>query len=116
MSETELQFERFWKFKPKREGADSKKEARLKFLRHVANGVNPEKIISAAQQWAEEVSRLGTEPRFVPMAVTWLNQQRFNMYPDREVKSEATLPDRIFSKAFNAWFFWNGEKYVMEAT
>lgn len=69
-------FERFKKAYPKRAGANPWKPAATKFAALVKSGVDPEKIISAAAAMAiEEKRKVGTE--FIPMAVTWLNQQRY---------------------------------------
>lgn len=82
-------FEEFWSVKPRRKGANPKDQARLKFSRAVANGADPQKIVGAARAWTKaeaENGKLGTE--YVAMAVTWLNQNRFNDY-------EPVGPDRI---------------------
>ena len=81
-------FERFKAAYPKREGSNPWKPAEQKFCALVKAGVDPEKIIQAAQQFArDEAKNVGT--RFIPMARTWLNQWRF---ADIEVKAEAPPP------------------------
>lgn len=67
-------FAEFWLSYPHREGPNPKKPARLSFDRLVAKGTDPQAIISAAQALAVEHP---TPTRFVPQAVTWLNQERF---------------------------------------
>lgn len=82
-------FERFWKAYPKRRGSNPKAPAELKFLRHVAKGENPEKIIAGAEAYARELQRdrkFGTE--FVAMAQTWLNQRRWEDYTGQESGSK----------------------------
>ncbi len=77
-------FNEFWTVKPKRSGSNPKEPARQKFLRAVASGVAPEKIIGAAREWARlerENGKLGTE--YVAMAVTWLNQKRYEDFAPR---------------------------------
>lgn len=67
-------FEDFWLVFPKREGPNPKKPARDRFHRLVAKGHDPLKLIEAAR----ELSREHPSPtRFVPQAITWLNQERF---------------------------------------
>ena len=74
--------------------------------------MKPEVINDAARQWAEAVRKDGDEgKRFVPMAVTWLNQQRFDGYaPVTPVDREA-----LNAKAEAFGWKWNGEKYVKVA-
>lgn len=68
-------FEEFWHAYPRREGPNPKKPAREKFLRLVAKGVDPERLIEAARKLAEEHP---TPTRFVPQALTWLGQERWD--------------------------------------
>jgi hypothetical protein len=68
-------FEDFWIVFPKREGSNPKKPARERFLRLVAKGRDPHKLIDAALEFAKEHP---SPTRFVPQAVTWLNQERFD--------------------------------------
>lgn len=72
-SETDF-FPDFWLAYPRREGSNPKKPARERFIRLIAKGVRPEALIAAAQALAVEHP---TPTRFVPQAVTWLNQERF---------------------------------------
>lgn len=67
-------FAEFWLAYPSREGSNPKKPASERFNRLVAKGHDPEAIIAAARQLADEHP---TPTRFVPQAVTWLNQERF---------------------------------------
>ena len=109
----EEHFHRFWQVKPKRKGSNPKDKAREKFIRHVANGTDPLKIISAAQQWAtheKENGKDGTE--FVPMAVTWLNQTRFNDYQFKTAEEVAAMPNRM--RSCGKWWIWSGEKEKWE--
>ena len=102
-------FERFWLLKPKRRGSNPKDQARIKFARAVAGGCDPQKIISAAQQWANDERENGKDgTEFVAMAVTWLNQRRFNDYPDGPVSDIQLENER---KANAKGWFWNGERW-----
>src|SRR4026208_2386932 len=74
-------FEEFWSVKPKRDGDNPKQPALKSFRRAVKDGVDPMTIISAAREWRDQIEKkrkLGTE--VVPMAVTWLNQKRWENY------------------------------------
>jgi hypothetical protein len=85
-------FARFWEEYPKREGGNPKKTAAIKFFTKVRQGADPEAIIAGARLFAADVLRLGTEPRFVAQAVTWLSQERWQDYteaPAAAVNSEA---------------------------
>ena len=66
-------FEEFWKAYPRREGPNPKKPARTRFNQLVKAGHDPAAIIAAARQLAKEHPK---PTRFVPQAVTWLNQER----------------------------------------
>lgn len=108
-SKVEEAFEKFWSVKPKRRGSNPKDLARIKFTRCVVNGCDPEKIISAAQQWAaqeRENGKDGTE--YVAMAVTWLNQKRFNDYSAEPISDVQAQNEAI---ANSKGWFWSGEKW-----
>src|SRR6185437_11797499 len=99
----EIKFNEFWSVKPRRKGSNPKEPARLKFLHAVASGIDPDKIIGAARAWAtqeRENEKDGTE--YVAMAVTWLNQKRFNDY--EPVKAEqAAKWDEIAARHGYVW-------------
>lgn len=69
-------FEDFWQAYPRREGPNPKKPAREKFARLIAKGHSPELLIEAVQTLATEHP---TPTRFVPQALTWLSQERFEV-------------------------------------
>ena len=46
-------------------------------------GVPVEAIIRGAENFAVYVDREGTDPRFIPQAVTWLHQERWTEYQKR---------------------------------
>ncbi len=68
-------FEEFWAVYPRREGDNPKKPAKLKFERAIRRGADPSAIIEAARQLAKAHP---TPTPFVPQAVTWIGQERFN--------------------------------------
>jgi hypothetical protein len=100
-------FDRFKKAYPKRDGANPWKPAEKKFVALVKSGVNPDLIIAGARQLTvEEHARGNVGTRFIPMAVTWLNQQR---YADSAEVAPSAEPDQHWDaildsyKRFNHW-------------
>jgi hypothetical protein len=72
------EFEEFWLAYPKRSPeANPKQPAKVKFLAAVKSGAKPEAIIAAAHIFTRRAKADGTEPKFIPMATTWLNQRRW---------------------------------------
>lgn len=80
-ADTEIMFDQFWGAYPKRLGSNPKAPARAKFMTAVRRGSDPQKIIAGAQAYARE-AKVGTE--FVCMAVTWLNQRRWEDYDGQQ--------------------------------
>ena len=70
----DAQFDEFWSAYPKRPG-NPKAKARGKYKSLRKQKVSHETIVNAARKYAE--LRRGENPRFTAMAVTWLNQWRF---------------------------------------
>lgn len=71
-------FEKFWRAYPKRKGGNPKHPASLKFNLAAKNGAEPSEIIEAAKEFAASERTEGREgTEFVPQAVTWLNQRRW---------------------------------------
>lgn len=66
-------FAEFWTAYPNREGPNPKKPAKLAFDRLVAKGADPEKLIASAVDLAKQHP---SPTRFIPQAVTFLNQER----------------------------------------
>ena len=105
-------FEQFWLIKPARAGDQPKSKARESYLKLLAGGVKPEVINDAARQWAEAVRKDGDEgKRFVPMAVTWLNQQRFDGYTVKTAEDRSAINAMAEAQGWK----WNGDRYVKVA-
>jgi len=101
-------FEEFWNAKPKRKGSNPKMLALKSFSRAVRRGIEAKQIIAAAKMWSREETANGKyDTQFVPMAATWLNQERYSDYTANEI-DEAKL-DAIAEK--HGWK-WNGQQYV----
>lgn len=83
-------FERFKAAFPRRDGANPWQPAEKKFNALVKTGVDPEVMIAAAAALTrDEASRGNVGTKFIPQAITWLNQQRFVDY----AVYAATAPD-----------------------
>jgi hypothetical protein len=86
----ESSFEEFWEVYPRRDGANPKAPARKKFDTIVKSGVDPNEIVAAAGRYAAEARSKGQEQtQFVAQAMTWLNQQRWGDYPEKQEQPEA---------------------------
>lgn len=71
-------FEVFWKAYPKRDGPNPKQPA-LNSWRRAVRKADAETIISSAKAYTKECEAKGiVKTQFVPMASTWLNQERWN--------------------------------------
>lgn len=88
-------FDQFWKVYPQRgEAANPKKPARDKFERAIRAGAEPAHIIAAAQRYSAIESTAGrSNTDKIAQAVTWLNQQRWNDYPQAAPAGIPTPPD-----------------------
>jgi hypothetical protein len=77
-------FDEFWRVYPKRgDAANPKKPACDKFERAVRGGADPAVIIAAAARYAAIESSAGrSNTEKIAQAVTWLNQQRWQDYPE----------------------------------
>lgn len=107
-ADLEKQFDEFWSVKPRRDGDNPKSRAFKSFCAAVRDGADPLMIIGAARLWAQNIEKnkkTGTE--FVPMAMTWLNQRRFDGYV-LPTKEECDRFDAIGEKH---GMHWNGERW-----
>jgi hypothetical protein len=77
------QFEHFWQVYPSRgRHANPKKPAQQSFSTAIKRGADPADIVAGAEAYAAIVQAVGIgDPRFIPQAVTWLNQERWNDQP-----------------------------------
>jgi hypothetical protein len=72
-------FEEFWQSFPRRDGPNPRKPAEQKFNALVKTGVDPAVMIAGAKHLASDEAKRGNiGTRFIPQAVTWLNQQRWS--------------------------------------
>lgn len=76
---TSDRFDDFWQEYPRRDGPNPRKPAEQKFASLVKSGLDPQTMIEGAKKLAsDERSRGNIGTRFIPQAVTWLNQQRWS--------------------------------------
>lgn len=72
-------FDEFWKAYPRRDGPNPRKPAETRFNALVKTGLEPAMLIAEAKKLADAESARGNiGTRFIPQAVTWLNQQRWS--------------------------------------
>ncbi|VIO73865.1 hypothetical protein [Bradyrhizobium ivorense] len=72
-------FDEFWQAYPRRDGPNPRKPAESRFAALVKTGLDPAMLIDAARKLAsDEGARGNIGTRFIPQAVTWLNQQRWS--------------------------------------
>lgn len=72
-------FEEFWLAYPRRDGPNPRKPAEQRFATLVKSGVDPQTMIDAAKELCEAEQKRGNiGTRFIPQALTWLNQQRWS--------------------------------------
>jgi hypothetical protein len=67
-------FSEFWKAYPRRVGDNPRKTALASYERAIASGAVPETILAGTRRLA---AKHPTPTPFVPMAATWLNQERW---------------------------------------
>ena len=85
----------FWSIYPRR---DSKKRAVEKYVSLRKSGVALDTIINGLKSYIKHWRLSGTEPSFIPMASTWLNQER---YEDELLSESGTAKKLVLKKDFN---------------
>lgn len=70
-------FVRFWNEVPRKVAKD---DAWREFGKLVANGTDPETLISAARSWSEAVRKRGTAEEFIPHPRKWLHSGQWRDY------------------------------------
>lgn len=100
----DLKFEEFWRAFPRRDGPNPRKPAEQKFSALVRTGVDPDLMIKAAKQLAaDEARRSNVGTRFIPQAMTWLNQQRWADHAATAFSSDDGLIEVLDQVALEAW-------------
>ncbi len=89
-------FDEFWQAYPKREGANPKTPALKSYLRATGTGkVSPAELLDAAKRYAASVNP--ADARFIPMASTWLNQERWTEHAGKPTGSSSS-PSAVVSQ------------------
>lgn len=106
-------FDEFWKAYPRRDGPNPRKPAETKFNALVKSGVDPAMMIAAAAKLAAAESAKGNVgTRFIPQAMTWLNQQRWADHAAIAFvagASEMPIEDAVkFFAKTHRWSRWAG--------
>lgn len=98
-------FDEFWKAYPRRDGANPRGPAEKKFNALVKSGIDPDLMISAVRKLAADEGgkgRVGTQ--FIPMAQTWLNQQRWSDHAAVAFLADDELPRAMtIEQALEQW-------------
>ena len=74
-------FNQFYINYPRKDGRRAAAQAFSKALKRHPDYSGPD-LTSAASLFAQRVRNAGTEPQFIPLPATWLNQDRFREYFD----------------------------------
>tara|TARA_R110000824_G_scaffold100003_1_gene237724 strand:+ start:679 stop:942 length:264 start_codon:yes stop_codon:yes gene_type:complete len=72
-----MSFEEFWKEYPRRAPHANPRRPAEKAWRAAVKRGTPEEIVGGARGYKTYTQRQGTDPKFVCMAVTFLNQDRW---------------------------------------
>lgn len=97
-------FEEFWSVYPRRDGPNPRKPAEQKFNALVKTGVDPDVMIAGAKQLAIDESRRGNiGTKFIPQAVTWLNQQRWSDHAASAFTASDGLIEVLDQLQLEAW-------------
>jgi hypothetical protein len=103
-------FSRFKAAYPRRDGANPWQPAEKKFKALVKTGVDPEVMIAAASSLArEEAARGNIGTKFIPQAITWLNQQRFQDYAVGAFDDHAELDWDAVLTSYKKFGHWSRE-------
>jgi hypothetical protein len=99
-----IEFDDFWKSYPRRQGANPKTPAFKAFDAVVKSGTDPAAIIAGARRCAiADRDKIGTP--FIPQAVKWLRDRRWEDYPGEINPSSPTalLTITPADRSWNAW-------------
>jgi hypothetical protein len=82
----------FWTLYPRR---DNKKRAKDKYVQLRKTGTDKEIILNGLKNYIKQWRSAGTEPEFIPMASTWLHQERFE---DELISNMKTAEKLVIAK------------------
>ena len=76
-------FQFFWRTYPSRRPHSNPRKTALKsFKAALTRGITADDINRGAEHFAEHIRREGGDPKFIPMAATWLNQERWTEHQE----------------------------------
>ncbi len=82
-------FQSFWRLYPsRRPHSNPRKTALRSFKAALARGIAADDINRGAEHFAEHIRREGGDPKFIPMAATWLNQERWTEHQEAPPEPE----------------------------
>ena len=82
-------FQFFWRTYPSRKPHSNPRKTALKsFNAALARGNAADDINRGAENFAEHARREGGDPKFIPMAATWLNQERWTEHQEAPPEPE----------------------------
>jgi hypothetical protein len=97
-------FDEFWQAYPRRDGPNPRKPAEVKFNALVQTGLDPEMLIAAVCKLAsDEAARGNVGTRFIPLASTWLNQQRWADHAAVAVAAALAAPSMSIETALDQY-------------
>ena len=88
-------FAEFWNLYPKKDG---RKNALQSYIKARKNGTDKDTILSGLNAYVAQCERRGTEKRYIAMASTWLNQERWDWdYTEQETTKprEETMEEQM---------------------
>jgi hypothetical protein len=95
----ESHFDEFWEAYPRRDGPNPRKPAEQRFNSLVKSGVDPGTMVEEVKKLAvDEGTRGNIGTRFIPQAITWLNQQRWADHAAVAVMQQSAAAERLSTK------------------
>jgi hypothetical protein len=93
-------FIKFWQIFPKRDGDNPKAAARKAFEAALNKGADPDAILRGARDYARRSAETvpDDQRRYIPMAVTWLKQHRWEDDPPATPKAPDPDQPRSYSR------------------
>jgi hypothetical protein len=88
-----MDFDAFWEAYPKRKPwPNPKATAKKAFDKALKRGATPQDLVTGATMYSEFCRDHGTQPQFICMASTFLNQDRYEDYLDYESAPKPAKP------------------------
>ena len=98
----------FWVAYPRK---DNKKRAKDKYWKLRNSGIEKETIMNGLKSYIRQWKKAGTESEFIPMASTWLNQER---YEDELISGAKVIENLTVKKSYDWICIECGEETTTE--